>query len=193
MKPSSESTFRLTFNYRFEAAHRLTLSCADSCATPHGHTWRAKAIFEAPAGQLGSDDMVMEFSKLKSAWKKFIADRADHSFFHHHSDPILGALREYIPKFRGLAFPGDPTTELIAALFFAKLKVMHEELAKTLPEGTICPAPVSVVIRETPTNTVSFRAGRSGHVELLEALDRRFEGWWQVADVAANHCRERKS
>jgi len=183
------NTFRLTFNYRFESAHRFTQSCEDSCATPHGHTWKAKAVFEIPAATLGSDDMVTEFSILKRCWKKFIQDTADHSFFHHHEDPLLSAMREFIPKFRGLPFPGDPTTELIAVLFFAKLRVMHEQLRSTLPQDVSLPEPVSVVIRETPTNSVIFRVRDKAGISLLERLDQKFEGWWQLPDPEARHLR----
>jgi 6-pyruvoyltetrahydropterin/6-carboxytetrahydropterin synthase len=183
----AESVFHLSFSYRFEAAHRFTLSCEDSCATPHGHTWRAKAVFKADGANLAGDDMVMEFSKLKSSWKRFIQDRADHSFFHHYKDPILPALKEFIPKFRGLPFPGDPTTELIAALFYAKLCVMHETVKAEA--GAPVPHPAAVVIRETPTNTVTFRAG--AHQALLEAINAKYAGWWQTADVGASNCERR--
>lgn len=178
MSSDSPSLFRVSFKYRFEAAHRFTKSCADSCATPHGHTWYAKAVFQANEESLGADEMVMEFSELKRAWKRFIQDTADHSFMHHFEDPILPALRAAIPKFRGLPFPGDPTTEMIAALFFAKLEAMHRQINN--PQDL---RPVSVVIRETPTNTVSFKVGQSA--KLLEKLDREYTGWWQSADPEA--------
>lgn len=177
--------FRLSFNYRFEAAHRFTMSCADSCATPHGHTWRARAVFESEESALGEDDMILEFSSLKSSWKKFIQDTVDHSFMHHYEDPILSSLRTHIPKFRGLPFPGDPTTELISVLFLAKLQAMN----KALPNA---PSPVSVIIKETPTNTVSIRLGDNAVSSLIEKLNQNFFGWWQDADPAARYI-ERKS
>lgn len=188
--PTSEGQFRLAFRYRFESAHRFTQSCEDSCATPHGHTWYAEAAFAASADGLGEDDMVMEFSKLKKSWKTFILETVDHSFMHHHADPILGALKEYIPRFRGLPFPGDPTTELIAALFFAKLQTMHENLRSGNAASAIWPAPVSVLIQETPTNQVLFQAGTAGNA-LLAKINSKFEGWWQVADPLARDLRPR--
>ena len=176
----SASVFRISFKYRFEAAHRFTKSCADSCATPHGHTWYAKAVFEARDRNLADDDMVLEFSLLKKAWKNFLQETVDHSFMHHFEDPILSALKMHIPKFRGLPFPGDPTTELIAALFFAKLQVMHKQVD---PTGIL--RPVSVVIRETPTNTVSFKIDRGGSSALIQRLDSKYRAWWQSADPEA--------
>jgi 6-pyruvoyltetrahydropterin/6-carboxytetrahydropterin synthase len=166
-------SYSLSFKYRFEAAHRFTLSCADSCATPHGHTWYAEALFEAGESDLGPDDMVMEFAALKGAWKSFIQKTVDHSFLHHHEDPILPALRQAIPSFRGLPFPGDPTTELVAALFFAKLRAMHQAIP-----GSEKIHPVGVFIQETPTNAITFRAPNAGRSTLLEKIDSRFDGWW---------------
>ncbi len=173
--------YELSFTYRFEAAHRFTGSCSQACATPHGHTWYAKALFEAGENSLDrQNDMVMEFSRLKTNWKRFIQGTVDHSFMHHYQDPILPALKEHIPGFRGLPFPGDPTTELIAALFYAKLKVMHESLPGF---GHIRPA--GVVIRETPTNQIIFRASDDGKSQLIERVNASFNGWWQNPDPEA--------
>ena len=176
-QPETASAFRLSFRYRFEAAHRFTKSCADSCATPHGHTWYAKALFTANEMSLGEDEMVMEFSSLKRAWKTFVQETADHSFMHHYQDPILPALKAAIPKFRGLPFPGDPTTEMIAALFFAKLQTMHQQLD---PQQRL--RLTGVVIRETPTNSVSFKIDRAGNSALIKRLNQKYLGWWQTCD-----------
>lgn len=179
MKTDSDSNvYQIQFTYRFEAAHRFTGSCSESCATPHGHTWYAKACFQAPSTELDLDgnDMIVEFAELKKNWKRFIQETADHSFLHHHEDPILPALRKAIPKFRGLPFPGDPTTELVAALFFAKLEVMH---ASTPNADRLYLS--SVAIRETPTNSMIFRRSPSGRSALLEKINARYNGWWQSA------------
>ena len=176
-KTPQAAAFQFSFKYRFEAAHRFTESCADSCATPHGHTWYATAIFQAAESGVGDGEMVMEFAKLKRAWKAFIQNTVDHSFLHHHADPILGALRKEIPLFRGLPFPGDPTTEMIAMLFFAKLKAMHA----ALPEAEAALVrPIAVAIRETPTNSIVFREGTGSR--LLASLDAKYAGWWQTED-----------
>lgn len=124
--------------------------------------------------------MVVEFSDLKRAWKSFIQGTVDHSFLHHMSDPILPALKAAIPKFRGLPFPGDPTTELISALFFAKLEAMHSVTA-----AAAVIRPVSVLIRETPTNSVTFRRGQQA--ALLSRLNEKYNGWWTSADPEARH------
>jgi 6-pyruvoyl-tetrahydropterin synthase len=176
-----ELNYRLSFKYRFEAAHRFTKSCADSCATPHGHTWFAEAHFGAPETCLTHEDMLLEFSQLKGAWKTFIQQTVDHSFLHHYEDPILPALLKFIPKFRGLPFPGDPTTEMVAALFYSKLCSMHKEMNKELAEGVLI-KPMAVYIQETPTNSMTFRPPLTGTSKLLEQIDSKFEGWWQTPE-----------
>lgn len=191
---SSEGQFCLTFGYRFEAAHRLSQALASQCNTPHGHTWHAEASFLSPTISLDDDDMVMEFAQLKGGWKSFIQTTVDHSYLHHHNDQLLPAMRDVIPDFRGLPFPGDPTTELIAALFFSKLSVMHDDLlnkirasGKTPPTGLYAN---SVLIKETPTNSVLFCKGPASDF-LLQKLNEKFEGWWQVADPQARHLQVR--
>lgn len=181
-------TYTLSFRYRFEAAHRFTQSCEDSCATPHGHTWFAEARFATDQDGLGADDMVMEFSKLKRDFKRFITETVDHSFMHHQHDPILPALIEYIPKFRGLPFPGDPTTELIAALFFQKIETILIDLKSQEPDKT-WPVLHELLIQETPTNGVSYR--RPAHSTLLTKINSEFSGWWQVTDPRARHLKPR--
>jgi 6-pyruvoyltetrahydropterin/6-carboxytetrahydropterin synthase len=172
---------RLEFTYRFESAHRFTQSCSESCATPHGHTWRATLAFQTREGasSLNSVGMVDEFIRLKKNWKTFISETADHSFFHHAEDPILPALRTHIPLFRGLPFPGDPTTELIARLFFLKAEAMD----RGRPSLNVC-APVALRVRETPTNTVIFRPTAQNRDE-LESFRSFTNAWWNSADPLA--------
>ncbi|MDX9731657.1 MAG: 6-carboxytetrahydropterin synthase, partial [Bdellovibrionales bacterium] len=98
----------LKFRYRFEAAHRLTSAAAPSCKTPHGHTWYATAFFRMTAPDLDRSAMAIEFSAIKSAWKTFLTETVDHSFFHNAADPLLPHLKTVIPDARLLPFPTDP-------------------------------------------------------------------------------------
>lgn len=167
------------FEYRFESAHRFTSSASDHCRTPHGHTWWASLIFEKPASGLNADGMIQEFSQLKSQWKAFITETVDHSFLHHYQDPLLPALREHIPGFRGLAFPCDPTTEVIAGLFLEKAHAMSGDLK-----------PVGIRIKETPTNSITYRK-ESSRPFLEEAFsEKMWNGWWMSADPTSRSCEE---
>ena len=164
--------FTLEFTYRFETAHRFTQG-STKCTTPHGHTWRATLGFRSPAEGMGEAEMVEEFEALKSNWRAFLSGTVDHSFLHHYRDPLLPALRDHIPGFRGLGFPGDPTTEMLASFFLRKAIAMRR------PGGL---EPSFVTVEETPTNRLTF--DREG----LAAIALRFSGfhgWWEDADPAS--------
>lgn len=162
--------YTLEFTYRFETAHRFTKG-SSKCATPHGHTWYATLSYTANSGELNEHDMVEAFENLKRGWKAFLTETVDHSFLHHYQDPLLPALREFVPDFRGLAFPCDPTTEVIAALFLRKARAMGADLPVR---------PSAVTIQETPTNRL--RLDREGLAEVLREIHlEKFKGWWENA------------
>lgn len=166
--------YKLEFTYRFEAAHRFTKGTS-KCATPHGHTWLATLGFSVDADKLNQQDMVEEFENLKKAWKLFITETVDHSFMHHYEDPILSSLKEFVEGFRGLPFPSDPTTEVIAALFLAKGRTLCDNLPFL---------PSYVSIQETPTNRVTLNL--EGLDSVLKRIDsKRFQGWWDSEDYAS--------
>jgi len=166
--------FEIAFDYRFEAAHRFTKSRAYKCATPHGHSWRARLELVSHSDQLNDAEMVVEFSQLKRRWKSLVTSTLDHSFFANHEDPILEALLEHIPELRLLRFPGDPTTELLASLLFAKANAFLRA------EGQTDSVEVQAVhIRETETNSVRCRALPSW---LADGSVGGYRGWWSDPD-----------
>lgn len=163
--------FCLDFRYKFEAAHRFTKSCAMSCATPHGHTWYAKARLKSWKKDVGPDDMVLEFAKLKSKFKALIDDVFDHSYLCNVEDPIIPALKKHIPFIRIIEFPCDPTTEMIAELIGYKFQTW---LTQDGMDDIVCLS--EIVIEETPTNHVSISLGFG------EKISDRFpgiDGWWK--------------
>lgn len=166
--------YTLEFTYRFEAAHRLTKGSSE-CATPHGHSWETTLTFQEK--ELDYKGMVEEFATLKKNWKSFIQNTVDHSFFHYWKDPILPALRDHIPHFRGLPFPEDPTTEIIAGLFLIKAQSMASQ-----------PTPIAVHIQETATNRVAFHA--EGLPTLKNKLKNKFSGWWESKEIDLREIKE---
>lgn len=166
---------KLSFRYRFEAAHRFTRAASPQCMTPHGHSWYASLIFETTSGSLDSSDMAAEFKGLKSAWKKFIGETADHSFFHKWDDPILEALKQNIPEFRGLAFPGDPTTEMVAVLFLRKAQNWQYPGVKV----------TGVKIEETPSNHLEVHIDDPIFLNLTKKLEHSDQAWWETEDIHA--------
>jgi len=175
--------FSTSFSYRFEAAHRFIDSSSIRCATPHGHSWNAEIEFKASEFQLDNSMMLHEFTSLKSAWKTFIHETVDHSFFIHHRDPILQSLVKEYPPNRLLIFPGNPTTELVAALFLRKCVVMHDSLQA---KSTV--APSKIIIRETETNSISLSNFEYESFMRLNQIDK-FAGWWNSVDPT-NRCFE---
>jgi 6-pyruvoyltetrahydropterin/6-carboxytetrahydropterin synthase len=74
-----------------------------------------------------------------------------------------------------MVMPGDPTTELLAACFMAKLNAFL-----TADGGRLtC---VEVQIEETPTNTVSF----DGDPTLVIPAGAGDDSWWWRADNSIN-------
>jgi len=163
----------LKFRYRFEAAHRFTSTASPSCMTPHGHTWYATLHLQSLKA-LNQDGMVVEFARAKSFWKTLITDTFDHSYMCHHQDRVTETLIAVHPEARVLRFPGDPTTETIALLLFAKAEtsIAHEKLAELVRVR-------GVTIEETPTN--SLYCPREYFQENIGRYQNA-SGWWTSAD-----------
>lgn len=163
---------KMSFRYRFESAHRFVFSDRE-CATPHGHTWHATLNLAASSKDLNENNMIEDFAVLKGDWKKFITSTADHSFFYNCDDPILPTLKKHIPNFRGLPFPGDPTTEMIAGLFFIKASALCENYPVR---------PHSVLIEETPTNSIEFFQTELEDFVKKTNLSLKSSNWWANTD-----------
>lgn len=176
-------SLHLKFRYRFEAAHRFLAAHAPSCRTPHGHTWYATAIFRLRQdSRLDQGAMAAEFGSLKKNWKAFITETVDHSYLHHHRDPIVETLLKDNPSARLLAFPTDPTTEMIAGLFALKLLAMRS--AETDPALNNVEL-VGVHIQETPTNSITFKLEKDENTpKWLQAKLADAQGWWSAPGVA---------
>lgn len=159
----------IRFRYRFEAAHRF-LGGATKCRTPHGHSWHATLIMESPTAELNSQQMTEEFSSLKKNWKAFIQETVDHSYFHHPEDSVAKILQTEMDDFRGLSCPGEPTTELIAALFLQKALWMYRETKLNVK---------AILLEETETNHIYLdRNGLELLVRQYQAISAQNTAWW---------------
>lgn len=140
----------LEFTRRYAMAHRLRADPASKCAVPHGHN-EIVTIRLAPAGRFrfGGSNMDAPFEAVKRRWKTWIDDHVDHALMLDDADPLVGYFRENEPERLGriMTFPGDPTTEALAACFFLKgaAFLAHDELPFEMAE---------VRVEETPTNAV---------------------------------------
>lgn len=179
--------FEYSFRYKFEAAHRFTNSCPDSCATPHGHTWYATLGLigsVALGSEFSNKQMVAEFKPMKQPWKQLIDETFDHSFIVNAEDALIEPLTGILPNCRLIKMPGDPTTELIAACLFFKAQTLLSHTAKTT--ASIASMRVEYVkIEETPTNHVTCRSN-----ELFDSEGRLhgFSGWWATNNTTDRNC-----
>lgn len=156
-------------------AHRLIAGTSEKCAVPHGHN-EVVTIELRPAlpFRLGNENALAPFERLKGRWHAWIDGAVDHSFQLNAKDPLLGYFTAHEPQrlARIMTFPGDPTTEAQAILFFLKLEAF-------LAEDQAPFAPSKLSIAETPTNAVEVDAAFVRSVSVRE-------GWWTRPDFSIN-------
>ena len=115
---------KISKEFTFDAAHYLT-KYHGKCENLHGHTYRLRVTVE---GDLGEEDMVMDFADLKGLVKEKVLGELDHG--------DLNKLFE------------NPTAELIAKWIWAKLEGADELGAARLYE---------VRLWETADSFVTYR------------------------------------
>lgn len=163
-------------------AHRLIADGRSKCAVPHGHnelvTVRLQAIRHRRLD--GVANMMVPFEAAKARWHRWIDEHVDHAFQLSDRDPLIDYFRDHEPGTmkRLLITPGDPSTEMLAACFMAKLNAFLQDDDRDLR----C---VDVAIEETPTNTVSF-SGDPWAVLPERAADANQSAWWTRADTSIN-------
>ena len=159
----------VNFRYRFEAAHRFT-DASSKCSTPHGHTWWVTLCLEHSTSDIDlANNFATDFKELKSDWKKFIDNEVDHYFFLNFDDNLAIHLKNIEPNLNVKLTPGDPTTEVLAALFFRKA----ENLLAKFKHITVR----SLLLEETPTN--SIRIYKKDADQLIERLlVKQKSHWW---------------
>ena len=158
-------------------AHRLTSGVAPNCAIPHGHdeVVTVNIVEKADQGLDAETNMLVEFDVVKRRWFEWIDSAVDHSFHLGEGDPLITYFRENEPGLltRLLITPGDPTTEIRAACYSAKLTAFLSGDARAF----CCNR---VTIQETPTNAVEYRPSGTPAVA---AGDRH---WWNRPDMSIN-------
>jgi 6-pyruvoyltetrahydropterin/6-carboxytetrahydropterin synthase len=140
----------LEFSRRYAMAHRLRAVDSVQCAIPHGHN-EIVTVRLAPLGalKLGAENAHAPFGAVKARWHGWIDNAVDHTLHLDSNDPLISYFREHEPERLAqiMTFPGDPTTEALAACFWLKLEAFlkTDALPFKLEE---------LRIEETPTNTV---------------------------------------
>ena len=168
----------LNFTRRYSMGHRLISGAAKNCQIPHGHDEVVTVnITKKSNGILDSKtNMLIEFEEAKGRWFEWIDGSVDHSFHINNEDPIINYFSENEPELlpKLLITPGDPTTEIRAACYYAKLTKFLDENKTEL----FC---TDLKIQETPTNAVCF--GCENIESFLPAGERH---WWNRPDLSIN-------
>jgi 6-pyruvoyltetrahydropterin/6-carboxytetrahydropterin synthase len=153
-------------------AHRLAHHASPKCATPHGHNEYVTVEIVRPGATVlcGKSNMLREFSELKEAWHGWIDGSIDHALQLSEHDSLLSYIDEQHPEWRIMVTPGDPTTELTAALFMAKCQAFLDADG----QGFLCR---KLTLQETPTNTIVLDGPAPAELGEQSALD-----WWRRAD-----------
>jgi 6-pyruvoyltetrahydropterin/6-carboxytetrahydropterin synthase len=174
--------FSLVFTRRYSMAHRLMADARSKCAVPHGHNELVTVKLQAVAARRldGVANMVEPFEIAKAHWHRWIDEQVDHALQLSDQDPLIGYFRNHEPDrlARQLVTPGDPTTEMLAACFMAKLNAF-------LAKGGSDLRCVEVVVEETPTNTVTFAGDPADVLPERPAAANRADWWWR-ADSSIN-------
>lgn len=168
----------LEFTRRFAMAHRLLSEPSSKCAVPHGHNETVTVLLQPAARfRFGGANALAPFEAVKGRWHAWIDDHVDHALQLNDGDPLIGYFREHEPErlARLMTFPGDPTTEALAACFWLKLSAFMQ--AAELPFEV-----AQVRVEETPTNAVVLTA---------ESFDPRECGlpegaWMRRPDMSIN-------
>jgi len=170
----TDANYTLIFTRRFEAAHRFLMADAPRCRSIHGHTWSITARIHhrlEVQPPLYPSSMVAEFSKTKKAWHRWVDQHLDHTLMLNESDPLIWWFQSNAPYQRLVTCPGDPTTELLAALLLCKVNAF---LRASDEDGLMCH---ELQIQETPTNAVSIICPW-----VPAGLDKTDAVWWNRAD-----------
>ncbi|HKJ71989.1 MAG TPA: 6-carboxytetrahydropterin synthase [Gammaproteobacteria bacterium] len=172
--------FTLAFTRRYSMSHRLLSLQSGKCGIPHGHNEyvTVKLAAREPGPLDGEANMVTPFHDAKKRWHAWIDHAVDHSLQLSGRDPLLDYFREHEPEqlHRILVTPGDPSTEVLAACFMAKIQAFLADQG----DGLRC---IEVRIEETPTNTVIFDGDPAA---VLPAGGSPGPTWWQRADDSIN-------
>jgi 6-pyruvoyltetrahydropterin/6-carboxytetrahydropterin synthase len=168
----------LEFTRRYAMAHRLLATRSPKCAIPHGHNEFVTVRLEPLASfKFSETNSAAPFEVVKRRWHAWIDGYVDHTLHLGENDPLIGYFREHerARLAQIMTFPGDPTTEALAACFWLKLVafVGDEGLPFRVRE---------VRIEETPTNTVVLTRDTFDP----EACGMVAQTWPRRADMSIN-------
>ena len=174
----------LAFYRTFEAGHRLIEgeNRKTFCIQPHGHTWNIKVCLSCLEKKVldHKENTLVSFSKIKTKWHTWLDNHIDHSFIFNDKDTLLQFMIKDHPNGRHVVVPGDPTTEMLAVVFKAKLNTFLESLSFN-GLHFICHR---LMLNETKTNGVIFSGDPQDH---LPTGRPEKKDWWFRNDFSTNN------
>jgi len=119
---------------QIDTSHRL-LHYKGKCANLHGHRWKVEVWMEGepdPATQI-----LIDYSLIKKVIGKY-----DHQIIHNRDDPMVACMEKFQHV---ITTPGDPTSELIAAIIRDDLYAVCRDLKipATVPKIRVWESPTS--------------------------------------------------
>ncbi|MCX6691554.1 MAG: 6-carboxytetrahydropterin synthase [Methanoregula sp.] len=117
----------------FDASHRL-LHYKGKCASLHGHRWKVEVwIAGEPDATTG---ILIDYNVIKQIIEKF-----DHQIMLNAADPMVTCIKKFQHV---ITTPGEPTSELLAAL-------IRDELGEYCRAHQITAKVTKVRVWESPT------------------------------------------
>ena len=101
---------RIYKNAYFDASHRL-LHYQGKCALLHGHRWKVEVWMEGRVDQVTG--ILADYNMIRETVESY-----DHQVILNEIDPMVACLMQFQPV---ITTPGDPTSELLAALLIKKI------------------------------------------------------------------------
>ncbi|MCS7182687.1 MAG: 6-carboxytetrahydropterin synthase [Thermoanaerobaculum sp.] len=147
--------FFVAKSFTFDAGHRL-VSHPELCRHPHGHTYRAEVVLEAPS--LDANAMVCDYKAL-SRLVRGVIQPLDHAMILWREDPLRPALEQ--AGERVVVLEEEPTAEVLAKYLYCQLEQTFAQAVANpqLVEPFRWRADVRLVavrLWETPTTWAEF-------------------------------------
>jgi len=117
-----------------DTSHRL-LHYKGKCANLHGHRWRVEVWMEGEPDP--ATHILIDYSLIKQVIEKY-----DHQIILNCDDPMVPRIQEFHPV---ITTPGDPTSELMAA-------IIHDDLYKVCQDLGIKVTITKIRVWESPTS-----------------------------------------
>ena len=101
---------RIYKNAYFDASHRL-LHYQGKCACLHGHRWKVEVWVDGQVDPVTG--ILADYNMIRETIETY-----DHQVILNENDPMVACLTKFQPV---ITTPGDPTSELLAALIRARI------------------------------------------------------------------------